>query len=279
MLAGQAVDHVAVRFQAWEVVAKYNDALTRLAEGQSGQQVASAVGGLIQSLNDFPIDQIKGLATEISPFLAPLKVLVAEAEKERSKQEFLTVLARGAPLINGRFIQLLRDDTANFYNIKKGLNDFQYERMVDQVAHEVQRCKNLADAHGATEQMKSLINEINIALAKLPVAISGDPPVKKVMYEGTPKAEPYTPLAHNALQQCKDNVNALVVRVLEKHAELGAYGEVLKAYLLLLGKISGSLNAVTEAAGNKTPMAPPSKELLSAFITLRQTFLNYKDKE
>jgi hypothetical protein len=88
-----------------------------------------------------------------------------------------------------------------------------------------------------------------------------------------------TAFAQNALQQCKDGVEDAVGRALAKHAEMAAYDEVLKAYLVLLSKVAGSLTAVEEAARKSTPSAPPSRELLGAFITLRQTLLSLRTKE
>ena len=43
----KSVDAIEVRMKAWDVVARYNDALTLLAEGKSVQEVAAATEGLI----------------------------------------------------------------------------------------------------------------------------------------------------------------------------------------------------------------------------------------
>jgi len=275
MLAGQAVDHVAVRFRAWEVVARYNEALTRLAEGKSSQDVVSAVDGLVQSLSDFPLDEIQGLATSI----APLRIIIAEAERERSRQEFLEVLAKGSPLIKDHFIKLLRDDTGDFRNLKLGLNTLQYNPLLRQVGREVRRCETLANAHAQTEPMTGLRNGINAALMRLPTDQAERSPVPAMTYTAAKETVPFTPFAQNALQQCKDGVDDAVERALAKHAEMVAYDEVLKAYLVLLSKVAGSLTAVEEAARKSTPSAPPSRELLGAFITLRQTLLSLRTKE
>src|SRR5688500_16712478 len=56
------VDEVEVRLQAWAVVAAYNDALTRLAEGRPPDEVGVAVGGLLGALKSFPVEALSAAA-------------------------------------------------------------------------------------------------------------------------------------------------------------------------------------------------------------------------
>jgi hypothetical protein len=278
MLAAQAVDHVAVRFQAWAVIARYNDALTGLAEGKSSQAVAGAFDGLFASLSDFPMDEIQGLATAISPFLAPLKIIVSEAEKERSRQEFLAVVEKGTPLIKDHFIRFLADETPLLRAVKRGLNSLQYEPLVDDVDREAKRCEDLANAHTQSEETRTAIKAVNAALLKLPTD-GGASPVQAIVSKPSASATPVTAVAQSVLGECTAAVDAAVARALAKHSELDAYDEVLKAYLTLLGKVSASLTALQQSAEKATRSAPPTRELLGAFITLRQTMLNLRTKE
>lgn len=277
MLSGSNVDHVAKRFQAWEVIARYNDALTALAEGKSSQQVAAAFGGLVESLGDFPLDAIQDLAGAITPFLAPLKVIVAAADQERSKQEFLAAVQRGSPLIRDKFIKFLIDDTEDFRNARFGLNTLQYNPLLRQTGDNAGRCEALVKAHASSTEASALIAEINASLRALPVTATGQSPVPAI--SSTPGTTPYTDLTHSALQECRDSVRSAVAAALAKHGEMTAYDTMLKAYLVLLSNVSASISRLESAAANNRPTAPPTRELLGAFITLRQTFLTLRAKD
>jgi hypothetical protein len=277
IIAGSNVDHVAKRFQAWEVVARYNEALTALAEGKTSQQVAAAFGGLAESLADFPLDAIQDLAGSIAPFLAPLKVIVAAAEQERSKQEFLGLVQRGSPLIREKFIKFLIDDTEELRNARFGLNTLQYNPLLRQAGDTARRCETLANAHAASTESTALIGEINASLRTLPLNLAGQSPVPAVV--STPGALAYTPLVHAALLECRDSVRSAVAATVAKDGELTAYDAMLKAYLVLLSNVSASVARLEHAAASNRPTAPPTRELLGAFITLRQTVLTLRTKD
>jgi len=92
-----AVDQVLVRMKAWDVVARYNDPLTALAEGKSAEELAAAVDGLSASLDAFPLKAIAASAGEVSAYLAPLRALALEAAKEHSRRQFIDAVGKGAP--------------------------------------------------------------------------------------------------------------------------------------------------------------------------------------
>ncbi|MBU2628355.1 MAG: hypothetical protein KKE61_07050, partial [Proteobacteria bacterium] len=52
------MDDIQIRIQAWGVIERYNDVLSRLAEGKSVNEVAAAADGLVTSLSNFPLEEI-----------------------------------------------------------------------------------------------------------------------------------------------------------------------------------------------------------------------------
>ena len=104
------MDRVVVRMKAWDVVARYNDLLTALAEGRAADELAGAVDGLSSSLGSFPIAAVAVAWTEVSGYLAPLKPLALEAVRERSRRDFIAAVGKGGPLIADKFLKLLRED-------------------------------------------------------------------------------------------------------------------------------------------------------------------------
>ena len=101
------IDHIAIRIQAWDAIAKYNEALARLAEGRSTAEVATAVDGLVSSLSQSPLSELTQFASQVTPFLGTLKALLTEAESEAARQRFYSGLRSGMPLIKQQFINLL----------------------------------------------------------------------------------------------------------------------------------------------------------------------------
>lgn len=127
--AVKATDDVAVRMRAWNVVGRFNDAITALAEGRSAAEVPTAADGVLQSLNAFPIDGVKDLGADLVPFAGAIKGLLAAAEREISKQAFLHALTNYGPVIRNNFIGLLRRDIDEFYRVRFGLNDLEYRQI------------------------------------------------------------------------------------------------------------------------------------------------------
>ena len=162
------LDYVAVRYQAWAVVGKYNEALVSLAEGRSASGVAAAVDGLVNSLSQSPFSQATELASAAAPFLGPLKVLLEEADKEMSRQRFLAGLKTGLPLINEKLIPLLSKDVQLMAEVRFGLNDLQYQRALDRVNDARRPFDTLRNNYAPNDNIRRMNERVSEALAKLP---------------------------------------------------------------------------------------------------------------
>jgi hypothetical protein len=271
------VDHVLVRMQAWDVVARYNDLLTALAEGRPADELAAAVEGLSASLNNFPLKAVAASAAEVSGYLAPLKALALEAARENSRRQFVEAVGKGAPLINDKFIVLLREDAADFYRVRAGLNDLEIAALAESANATGARLGDLAASFQASRDADAAIAAFNAEAEKLPQLAGGvrlGAPVK-VVPRGT--AAP-TPEAKAQLATLAQDGKAQLAKVAAKDDELNAYRQVLIAYLGLLNELERSLRRLQVATEQAQPALPSAAELERAVILLREAYMAYQDK-
>lgn len=268
------VDHIAIRMQAWDVVARYNALLTALAEGKAADELAAAVDGLSSSLGSFPIAAVAATATQVSVFLAPLKALALEAVREKSRRDFVAAVGQGRGLINDHFLELLRADAADFFRVRQALNDREYDPLVDEVAAIARRFISLSADLQDTAEVQGARKRLNDALARLPHSGSGLPVALVQAKAGTtgPAAAQVA-----ELQNLAADASGLVAQALAKDAELEAYRQVLAAYVGLLDRLEQSMDALLLATEQAQPAIPRGEDLQRAVIMLREAFIAYKD--
>lgn len=273
------VDHIAVRMKAWDVVARYNDLLTALAEGRAADELAAAADGLSTSLGSFPVVAISTSWTEIGGYLAPLKPLALEAVREKSRRDFIAAVGKGGPLITDKLIKLLQDDAATFYLVKKGLNDLEYDAIVRLVRQTGRRFVSLGNEFQPAPAVENELNALNAQISRLP-SEKADGSTIRIVEPFTLKPVGAAPIPPEGLAQLKSleaDASALVVRALAKDAELDAYREVLANYVVLLGQLEQSMRALEAAAMQAQPGIPQAADLQRAVILLREAYITYKD--
>ena len=269
------VDHVAVRMKSWDVVARYNDLLSALAEGKAATELTSAIDALSASLGGFPIAQVAATATDVTGFLAPLKPLLQEALREKQRRDFVDAVAKGGDLIYGKFLKLLRDDATDFYRIRKGLNDLVYQPLVDSVASTTEKFSELASQFKKTPALEQELATLNAEIAKLPSATPDKPNLEPVKVKfGTSTA---TPEQLAQLSTYTSQAGDFVAKALAENAELDAYGDVLTAYKGLLNQLEQSMRNLLVAASQSRPTIPRGEELQRSVILLREAYDSYKD--
>jgi hypothetical protein len=273
-----AVDHVLVRMKAWDVVARYNDLLTALAEGKSAEELAGAVDGLSASLNAFPLKAIAASAAEVSAYLAPLRALALEAAKEHSRRQFIEAVGRGAPLINDKFLQLLRDDAGDFYRVRAGLNDLEIAALAETANATGARLAELTAAFQANREADAAIAAFNTEVERLPVLSGGARLVSPVKVPAQRGAAPMSTEAKAHMTSLAQDAKAQLGQVAAKDDELTAYRQVLVAYLALLNQLEQSLRGLQMAAEQAQPSIPQGADLERAVILLREAYMAYKDK-
>jgi DNA repair exonuclease SbcCD ATPase subunit len=240
--------------------------------------VGGAVDGLINSLSQSPLAEAQEFATALAPFLGPLKVLLAEADREASRQRFLAGLKTGLPLIKDDLIALLKKDSQLMAEVRFGLNDLQYERSLDRVNDAKRRFDRLSSNYAPTEEVRQMQSEITAALAKLPRDSDGKAaPLRSPAKSGSQEAMTAAVLAELESQRTQAlNEIAGAMRV---NDALLAYYDVLGAYVKLLNKMAASTGQLFQAAETGQKFVLPSDELLKAVITLRQSYLTYAEKK
>jgi hypothetical protein len=262
--------------QAWDVVARYNDLLTDLAEGKSANELAGAVDGLSSSLAAFPIASVALSATQVSGYLAPLKPLAGSGTREVASR-LRRRCRQGGDLINGTFLKLLRDDTKDFYAARKGLNDMAYEPLCNQIARIATRFDTLAKPLQDSPEIQQTRLALNAQLARLPpLSSSGKPRVPPV--DASAGSAVPTPVQVLQLETLTTTATGLVDKALAKDAELEAYEKVLAAYVALLNQVETSMHGLQLAAAQAQPGIPSGDKLESAVIALREAYIAYKDK-
>jgi hypothetical protein len=271
------VDHVLIRMKAWDVVARYNDLLTALAEGRAADELAGAVDGLSSSLGSFPIAAVAASWADVSGYLAPLKPLALEAVRERSRRDFIAAVAKGAPLITDKFLKLLKDDARDFYALKSGLNDLELAPSQDSANETGRRIVALAGGFQASPEVDDWLNQLNTDMGRLPVDSNAKPLVfpLKIAKHG---AGTLTPEARAQIGSLAGEMKAQMSKMLAKDAELEAYRELLSAYVGLLNQLERSMRALQVAAEQAQPGIPQAADLERTVILLRQAYIVYKDK-
>lgn len=278
---------VAVRIRAWDVVQRYNDVLLNLAEGKSAAQVSAAVDGLMQSLATFPLEDIATAVSRVSPYVGVLKELLALGEYERSRRKFVAAVKEGAPLIGvpirqnpaseddttfQSFLKLLRDDAKNFYNIRKGLNDLAYDRIVDQAADLRRQYRILISDYKSSVDLENLTTAVNEQLKA--VSLSA---IELTQEEKEKATAAYTPIVYSQLVQLKEQIGAKVDAARKKTVELSNYKTMANAYVKLIDQVSTSLLDLLTAVEKNLKTTPPISELVPVYIQLRQAIYIYRD--
>ena len=272
-----AVDQIAVRFQAWEVIGKYNDALTNLAEGKSAEQVGAAVDGLVHSLSQSPLTELSAISSQITPFLGPLKTLLAEADQEALRERYFEALKAGLPLIKDDFIGLLKKDTKIMFEVRYGLNNLEYQGIVDKVSDAKRRFDKLSSQYVLSDNIRKMREQITNALAKLPKGNNGQPAVNPP--SNTTGTTALTPASESQMETLKEDVVNQVDLALQKNKELFAYRDTLTAYVNLLNQMANSIQTLQVAAETGNAPSLPSDDVLKAVIDLRRTYLTYRESK
>ncbi len=265
-------DDIEVRLRAWDVAARFNDLLTGLAEGKSVNELTAAVDGLATSLSNFPLEEIAGATAAFMPYIGLLKTIIATAEQERTRQLFVKAVKQGGPLIEKKFMNLLREDTKKFYNIEWGLNDFAYQSIRDEVRKLRKQYIFLASKYKSDDKLKELTDEVDKLCNQLKFKEI------KLKNKDANKEIEKDPTGYSQLVQIKEQIRGKVAEARKKTNELYAYQDMMLAYVKLLNQVSASLESLRLAIEKNQPAIPSTKELVPIFIELKKAIYIYKDK-
>ena len=280
----QAIDHITVRLRAWNVVARFNDALLAVAEGRDTPHVAGAADALLHSLNTFPLEAVRDVGADVIPFAGAIAAVLTAAERELSRRAFLQTLAKYGPVVREQFIGLLKQDVDDFYRMRFLLNDREYQTIATRdITGAMRRFNDLAQRFQYTADVQAIAKSIAASLATLPASQEKTTAVAQLgaataalakAPDGAPAPDPLT---LDRLQRARDDVSSAVERAVAKNEALGPYAELLSSYRVLLDRTARSLKALEDAAVGGSRREPPSDELLNAVVLVRQSYLKYRD--
>ena len=280
------IDHIAVRIKAWDVVGRYNEALTALAEGRSASEAAGLVDGLYQNLASFPFESIGQAASEAVPFIGALKTLLNKAQHEWSRQEFIRVVTEGGPRIRRQFIKFLKADIKNFYLSRFGLNDKAYHETLDEIAdlaQEFDRSAKKCSSNTPAEDMTltQLTEQTNTILRQVPLLLTGKADTDSNILIPNPSKETKTHsnCAYRQFVELKEKIRAASTQAEKINQKLEAYKKTSVAYYKLLNIMSENLRTLENAAKNGSAVMPSIERLLFAYIELREAYDTFKSKE
>lgn len=164
---------------------------------------------------------------------------------------------------------------ADFYKVRRGLNDLEYLPVVDSVAQTTQKFGELASQFKKTPALEQALTTLNAEIAKLPSSTRDKPalePVTVSFGDGSATPEQLEQL-RTYTAQARDSV----AKALEENAELDAYADVLTAYKGLLNQLEQSMRNLQVAASQSRPTIPRGEELQRSVILLREAYDSYKD--
>lgn len=275
---GTKLDDVLVRMKAWDVVARYNDLLTALAEGRAADELAGAVDSLSASLANFPIAAVASTAAEVSGYLAPLRALALEAVREHSRRQFVAAVGKGGPLITDKFLKLLREDTSDFYRVRRILNDREISVLAESANATTLNLAGLAAGFQASGEIDGKIADLRTEIELLPVLAGGRRLVRVPELPAQRGGAALTPAAKTQMLSLAQDATAQVARVAAKDDELIAYRQVLVAYVVMLDQLEHSMRALQIAAEQAQPAIPQGADLQRVVVLLREAYITYRDK-
>jgi hypothetical protein len=273
----EPLDAVDVRMHAWHVLSRYNEALIAVAAGHSQAEISSAVDGLTEALRQFPIGDVAALASEAVPYAQVAKVALGVIEREVAARHFVESVARVYPEIN-KFLDLSEADINNFYNVRMGLHDLDYDGVTDRINEQLvcfgDLCKdfNVPEVNGAGKpSLRDLIVQTNARLKKVPQW----PPDGFLEVPKGGHAE-CSPLAYSQLLGFSREVENLIQALDPIDSQLVAYRDVLIQYVKVIQANRQALRELVRALERKRPPAAVAQDVFAVTISLRRAFAEYE---
>lgn len=270
--AEPAPDAILMRLKAFEVLGRYNAALTALAEGRRDPaEIGGALDGLLESIAMLSADA----ASEIAPFGGVIKTAMGGIQRALEIRKFQQAVTAAQPLIV-QLEQFLIADTANFYNIRLGLRNRSYSARTDQLADLRSRFEAVLAQHehessGGDRSAAGLVESANAVLIQLPDWTEED-----LIKVPDPGPDAYTITVYAQLASLSDRMADLVEEAREIDARFLSYRNLLTAYIRLVRRMSAAHSMLAQAAEDLRINLPPPKELADAVATVRQSITEYQ---
>jgi hypothetical protein len=265
---------IDVRLRAWDVTAKYNEALLAMATGKAGELEATA-HGLLDSLKKFPIKELSQAAAEAAPYAGAIIPIIELVQKEVEARRFRQAVVSAEPQMQKLF-QALYDDANLFYKHRKAyLNDrftFEEESFLVEAAKELQDKLN-AQGWGASPDVTNLVTRVNAER----VLAGGSASFQEIKF--VPVAGAAAPAAGDnvllALRAIADRIQTRARAARTIALELQSYRELMSKYGELLHAFEDSFNSLNIAAKGSAHHLPSLDQLETVISSVRVAYTVY----
>ncbi|MEH6628710.1 MAG: hypothetical protein V7739_19900 [Motiliproteus sp.] len=274
------VDHIAARFQAWEVVDRYNTALTALVEGKGAAQVTGATESLVKTMENFPAESFQKAAADITPALSVVTTLMTEIQANYDRERAVQALITISPKIREGLVNGMIEDTKNYFEVFRALNNQQISSSVLEIGNAAASFVTLAISGPLNQDVKDKVKRINDAVGNNIVSSASKAfenpyiDVTKLRFKTSGGNE--GPLMNSQLD---DNVKTIVETAKEIEAADNAnndYRKLLGNYVMMLHKLNRSLQNLAQAAKMGTNASPESLQLLYSAVRVQRAYAAYR---
>ena len=273
-------DDLAVRLQALDTVARYNDILSALAEGKSVAQVKASAKGFATSLERLQSvignPSLGKLTSSLGSYLPLVNTVLGIIENARTRAEFIEATRRGEPLVR-QILDIFIEDTRDFYGVRYTLIDTSVARLKTAIQDNRETMQKLARAHLAPtdpEQVKELKELEDKVAAKL--SAIGFTGTKFQLPPGGAGASPYGELVATQLVQ----FDATIERQVSDHnalvTKMNTYHGLLSKYVSLLEQTKQNLMLVRAAIDAPQDIVPQTQEVFLLVLEIRREFLQLR---
>ena len=266
---------IEVRLKAWNVISAYNDALSAVAAGAKSADVEDSVNGFVSALKNFPVSEVADLAGRGVPYVgAALKVLEL-VQKEVEARRFRNAVLQSEEPMN-EFVALLRKDAVLLRNYRVALLDERFAEQEIMIFDHADRFRAVATAHGwnPPAEVNGLIKQINANRA-LAAGIETFPAIANAAAAPTAPSDQDSQLVE--LRTLAEAIEREATEARATVAELAAYHELMRRYLLLIDEFERTLGALSGAAKRNAHQLPSIDQLQQIISSVRLAQQIYRE--
>ncbi len=270
-----APDDLDVRLKAWNVISAYNEALSAVAAGAKSADIEESVNGFVGALKNFPVAEVADFAGKAVPYVgAALKVLELVQKEVEARRFRNAVLQAEEPMKD--FVALLRKDAVLLRNYRVGLLDGRFTRQEVVIFGEADRFRSVASSHGwnPPNEVNGLIKQIN-ANRVLAAGIETFPAIPDAAAAASPPADQDTQLVE--LRTLGQAIERNVTEARATVAEMAAYHELMRRYVLLIGEFERTLAGLSDAAKRNARQLPSIDQLQQIISSVRLAQQIYRE--
>ena len=277
VVAGVESD-IDVRLRAWDVTAKYNDALLAMATGKAGEMEATA-NGFLETLKKFPIKEVSQAAAEAAPYAGAIIPILELVQKEVEARRFRQAVLSAEPQMQ-KLVQALYDDANLFYMHRKAYLNYRFkfeeESFIAEAARELQDKLN-GQKWNASVDVSNLVAQVNSER----VLAGGSPSFPEIKF--TPNTAGAAPAETDdallALRATVDRIHTRAQAARATASELQAYRELMSKYGDLLHAFESSFNNLSTAAKGSGQRLPSLDQLETVISSVRVAYTVYSQSK